>query len=237
MRRPCASAGSRTRIISTSAARSSFSISSRYALTDALAPAHGRGRLKALLQESLATQHAGDEAEGPRPGRHRHNGAAQGGDVPHRRQAPEPSARSVGRRRGRPGSSFVSPMPALASWRSSSTSASPCAQFKRANKALRKLKTYLGRVIHDLARRTVGRSRAAASLRSHSASPGGCSSKTTRQRGRKIYSLHAPEVECIGKGKAHRPYEFGVKVSVATTLQRSRGGQFVAHIATLPGNP
>ena len=31
------------------------------------------------------------------------------------------------------------------------------------------------------------------------------------QRGRKIYSLHAPEVECIGKGKAHRPYEFGVK--------------------------
>jgi len=57
------------------------------------------------------------------------------------------------------------------------------------------------------------------------------------RHGRKIYSLHAPEVECIGKGKAHRPYEFGVKVSVATTLQRSRGGQFVAHIATLPGNP
>jgi hypothetical protein len=33
----------------------------------------------------------------------------------------------------------------------------------------------------------------------------------------KIYSLHAPEVECIAKGKAHRPYEFGVKVSVAVT--------------------
>ena len=44
-----------------------------------------------------------------------------------------------------------------------------------------------------------------------------------RQRGRKVYSLHAPEVECIGKGKAHRPYEFGVKVSVATTLKRSQG--------------
>ena len=27
------------------------------------------------------------------------------------------------------------------------------------------------------------------------------------QRGKKVYSLHAPEVECIGKGKAHRPYE------------------------------
>ena len=33
----------------------------------------------------------------------------------------------------------------------------------------------------------------------------------------KLYSLHAPEVECIGKGKARHPYEFGVKVTVATT--------------------
>jgi IS5 family transposase len=38
------------------------------------------------------------------------------------------------------------------------------------------------------------------------------------QRGPKVYSLHAPEVECIGKGKAHKHYEFGVKVSVATTV-------------------
>jgi len=58
-----------------------------------------------------------------------------------------------------------------------------------------------------------------------------------RQRGRKIYSLHADEVECIGKGKAHRPYEFGVKVSVATTLNRSKGGQFALHAMALPGNP
>lgn len=57
------------------------------------------------------------------------------------------------------------------------------------------------------------------------------------QRGPKIYSLHAPEVECIGKGKAHRPYEFGVKVSVATMLARAKGGQFVAHVKSLPGNP
>ena len=57
------------------------------------------------------------------------------------------------------------------------------------------------------------------------------------QRGKKIYSLHAPEVECIGKGKAHAPYEFGVKVSIATTLQRSKGGQFVLHAKALPGNP
>jgi transposase, IS5 family len=37
-----------------------------------------------------------------------------------------------------------------------------------------------------------------------------------RDRGRKVYALHAPEVECIGKGKPHKPYEFGGKVSVAT---------------------
>src|SRR3954463_10348636 len=57
------------------------------------------------------------------------------------------------------------------------------------------------------------------------------------ERGPKIYSLHAPEVECIGKGKPHKPYEFGVKVSVATPLHRCAGGQFVAHVAALPGNP
>jgi transposase, IS5 family len=56
------------------------------------------------------------------------------------------------------------------------------------------------------------------------------------QRGKKVYSLHAPEVECIGKGKAHRPYEFGVKVSIATTLNRSNGGQFIAHAKALRGN-
>ncbi len=33
----------------------------------------------------------------------------------------------------------------------------------------------------------------------------------------KLYALHAPEVECIAKGKARKPYEFGVKVSITTT--------------------
>src|SRR5207302_4614810 len=63
--------------------------------------------------------------------------------------------------------------------------------------------------------------------------PGACWEQERRQRGRKVYSLHAPEVECIGKGKAHRPYEFGVKVSVATTVKHSAGGQFVTHTAAL----
>lgn len=33
----------------------------------------------------------------------------------------------------------------------------------------------------------------------------------------KLYALHAPEVECIAKSKARKPYEFGVKISITTT--------------------
>jgi transposase, IS5 family len=34
-----------------------------------------------------------------------------------------------------------------------------------------------------------------------------------------------------------RPCEFGVKISLATTLHRSKGGQFIAHVKAMPGNP
>jgi IS5 family transposase len=110
-------------------------------------------------------------------------------------------------------------------------------QFKRANRALRSVRTYLGRVLRDVTRKT----RDDANLSPIFAEPLSLAFRVRHQnrsqRGRKVYSLHAPEVECIGKGKAHRPYEFGVKVSVATTLARSKGGQFIAHVKTLPGNP
>ena len=58
-----------------------------------------------------------------------------------------------------------------------------------------------------------------------------------RQRGPKVYSLHAPEVECIGKGKARAPYEFGCKVSIVTPATAPKGGQFVLHAKALHGNP
>jgi IS5 family transposase len=111
-------------------------------------------------------------------------------------------------------------------------------QFKRAGRALKKLRTYLGRVIRDIERRIEGdawlgefifKDMLSRARRVHGQEP--------RQRGPKLYSLHAPEVECIGKGKAHRPYEFGIKVSVATTLRHAKGGQFVTHVKALPGNP
>src|SRR5215831_8999368 len=57
------------------------------------------------------------------------------------------------------------------------------------------------------------------------------------QRGPKVYSLHAPEVECIGRGKARASYEFGCKVSIATPVTAPKGGQFVLHAKALHGNP
>jgi transposase, IS5 family len=63
------------------------------------------------------------------------------------------------------------------------------------------------------------------------------SDPSSSQRGWKLYSFHTPEVECIGKGKASAPYEFGVKASIVTTNARAPGGQFVRHARALPGNP
>jgi len=110
-------------------------------------------------------------------------------------------------------------------------------QFKRANRSLRKLKTYLGRTMRDIGRKIVGDNELHETFVRPLYLAERVLTQNRHQRGRKVYSLHAPEVECIGKGKAHKPYEFGVKVSVATTLRHSRGGQFVTHVAALPGNP
>ena len=49
----------------------------------------------------------------------------------------------------------------------------------------------------------------------------------------KLYALHAPEVECISKGKARTPYECGVRVTVATTLKEG----LVVGMRSMPGNP
>jgi IS5 family transposase len=110
-------------------------------------------------------------------------------------------------------------------------------QFKRANRCLRTLRTYLGRTIRDISRQVAGENDLETIFRRSLYLAGRVLEQRHKQRGRKVYSLHAPEVECIGKGKAHAPYEFGVKVSIATTLKRSRGGQFALHAKALPGNP
>ena len=110
-------------------------------------------------------------------------------------------------------------------------------QFKRMNRRIKFLRTRLGRVIRDIRRKTDGDE----GLREIFAVPLSRASQIRRQkqrqRGWKLYSWHAPETECIGKGKARTPYEFGVKVSLTTTNKRCKGGQFILHAKALPGNP
>ena len=102
-------------------------------------------------------------------------------------------------------------------------------QMNRARRCTSRLRTLLGRVIRDIERK---------------ASPGdealeqelGIARRLYEQkRGdtNKVYSVHETHVACIAKGKAHKRYEFGVKVSVAAT---SKGGWCVGACA-FSGNP
>lgn len=110
-------------------------------------------------------------------------------------------------------------------------------QFKRALRELRLLRSRLGRVVRDIDRRIVGNAAAKERLVPLLAVAKRVLIQNHKQRGPKVYALHAPEVECIGKGKARAPYEFGCKVSVATPATKPKGGQFVLHVKALHGNP
>ncbi len=101
---------------------------------------------------------------------------------------------------------------------------------------VRRLRTFLGRLHRDIARKVAGRP----DLEAVFATAQGRVARLLAQKPGdtgKLYALHAPEVECIGKGKARVRYEFGVKLGVAATNARAPGGQFVLGIRALPGNP
>jgi transposase, IS5 family len=107
---------------------------------------------------------------------------------------------------------------------------------KQAMRYLRKMRTWVGRLVRDIERKIEGQP----DLR-HA-----CEPRLERIKQflaqkpddkNKIYALHAPEVECIAKGKARTRYEFGVKVSIAVTNARADGGQFVIGIRAAPGLP
>jgi IS5 family transposase len=110
-------------------------------------------------------------------------------------------------------------------------------QFKRHHRQLRFLRTRLGRIVRDIRRKIKGNRELETAFAAPLSRADQIRSQRQRQRGWKLYSFHAPEVECIGKGKAQAPYEFGVKASVVTTNARAPGGQFVLHAKALPGNP
>jgi IS5 family transposase len=110
-------------------------------------------------------------------------------------------------------------------------------QFNRHRRELRLLRIRLGRIIRDIRRKIAGNADLETTFEWPLMKANQISSQQQRQRGWKLYSFHAPEVECIGKGKASAPYEFGVKASIVTTNARAPGGQFVLHASALPGNP
>jgi IS5 family transposase len=104
-------------------------------------------------------------------------------------------------------------------------------QFKRMRRELRKLRTWLGRMIRDIRRKSVKPlpDKALEELltlceRLHGQKP------TDKN---KLYSLHEPEVKCISKGKARQRYEFGQKVTVAT----SNGENWIVGVQLCEGNP
>jgi IS5 family transposase len=109
-------------------------------------------------------------------------------------------------------------------------------QMKRAKKVEKKLNTYLGRMIRDIERKITGedslrlifKESLEKAIKIHS------QQKTDTD---KIYSWHAPEVECVAKGKAHKPYEFGCKVSITTNVNPAPAGHFVLHAKAFHGRP
>lgn len=102
-------------------------------------------------------------------------------------------------------------------------------QFKRMRRELKRLRTWLGRVIRDLRRKLPQPDQALETLlglceRLHAQQP---------TDSNKLYSLHEPEVKCISKGKAHKRYEFGQKVTVASTNQSN----WIVGVELCPGAP
>lgn len=102
-------------------------------------------------------------------------------------------------------------------------------QGNRAKQQTRKLRTYLGRVMRDVERKVKQLPQDLQALleiaqRIHQQQP-----KDTG----KLYSVHAPETECIAKGKAHKRYEFGCKVVLVTTQLSN----WIVGLDAVHGNP
>ena len=102
-------------------------------------------------------------------------------------------------------------------------------QLKRARKYTRKLRTYLGRVIRDIERKLPQPDAEMAVLLSRAKQI----EQQKKSDSNKVYSMHAPEVECIAKGKVHQRYEFGCKVVLVTTSDSN----WIVGAEAVHGNP
>jgi IS5 family transposase len=106
-------------------------------------------------------------------------------------------------------------------------------QFKRMRATIKTLKTRVGRVHREVERQLDQLPDSVKpKARNLLASVARILTQQPKDKN-KLYSLHAPETECISKGKARTPYEFGVKVSITTTLKEG----LVLGARSMPGNP
>jgi IS5 family transposase len=106
-------------------------------------------------------------------------------------------------------------------------------QFKRLKKVLRRQRTILGILLREVQRKMAGLPQAAQDKLNHWMT---LAERIRTQRPKdknKLYALHAPEAECISKGKSRNPYEFGVKASVAVTHKHG----LIVGARAFPGNP
>lgn len=106
-------------------------------------------------------------------------------------------------------------------------------QFRRMRGQVKKLRTLLGRVIRDVQRKGGDQGNAMSEALKTKLTTAQRLHAQRRDSKNKLYALHAPEVECIAKGKARTPYEFGVKVSLAVTAKEG----VVVGMRSMPGNP
>jgi IS5 family transposase len=107
-------------------------------------------------------------------------------------------------------------------------------QMKRAKKEIKHFKVIVGRVARNCERLVVARPELKQVFEQ-------ILSQTTHLLTRrvddknKLYSLHEPAVVCISKGKAHKKYEFGCKVSLSITHKKGTG--IITSAMALAGTP
>jgi len=107
-------------------------------------------------------------------------------------------------------------------------------QMLRGRKMIKKVRNYLGRVIRDIERAIAAQPSLAAVFNASLAKARKIYAQTLHPKEPdKIYSWHAPEVECLAKGKAHKKYEFGCKASLASTHK----GNFIVGAMAHHGRP
>jgi IS5 family transposase len=111
-------------------------------------------------------------------------------------------------------------------------------QFKRMRRVIKRQSTVVGRLVREIDRKASALSEAVREVLGSAIAKARRIAEQSRSRKNiagvpKLYAWHAPEVECIAKGKSRTPYEFGVKVGIAATLQHN----LIVGAKAFAGNP